>query len=38
MIHSWPADTKAFYMKRDEINNNLAFRSRYDCARGLVVK
>ena len=24
MIHSWPADTKAFYMKRDEINNNLA--------------
>ena len=24
MIHSWPADTKAFYMKRDEINNDLA--------------
>ena len=24
MIHSWPADTKAFYMKRDEINNELA--------------
>ena len=24
MIHSWPVDTKAFYMKRDEDNNNLA--------------
>ena len=24
MIHSWPVDTKAFYMKRDENNNNLA--------------
>tara|TARA_B100000886_G_scaffold334548_1_gene290222 strand:- start:444 stop:1031 length:588 start_codon:yes stop_codon:yes gene_type:complete len=24
MIYSWPADTKAFYMKRDEINNDLA--------------
>ena len=24
MIHSWPVDTKAFYMKRDENNKNLA--------------
>ena len=24
MIHRWPADTKAFYMKRDENNNDLA--------------
>ncbi len=24
LIHSWPADIKAFYMKRDEINKNLA--------------
>ena len=24
MIHSWPVGTKAFYMKRDEENNNLA--------------
>ena len=24
MIHSWPVDTKAFYMKRDENNNDLA--------------
>ena len=24
MIHSWPVDTKAFYMKRDEDNNGLA--------------
>jgi len=24
LIHRWPADIKAFYMKRDEINKNLA--------------
>ena len=24
MIHRWPADTKAFYMKRDKNNNDLA--------------
>ena len=24
MIHRWPADVKAFYMKRDEENNDLA--------------
>ena len=24
MIHSWPVDTKAFYMKRDKNNNDLA--------------